>query len=140
MKKTGLAILLTSFMVVGCANNPVQENTVPDMHTAEIALDWNGTYEGIFPCASCEGIKMKLELLPNKTYKLIQEYITNRPGDKVFETSGKFEFDKTSPSLIRLDDNAENSVYFVGEGYIEARDRQTGQPMSTKLNYKLNKK
>lgn len=140
MKKTGLAILLASFITVGCASNQVQENKVPDMHTAEIALDWSGVYGGVFPCADCEGIQMQLELLPNKTYKLRREYMTNRPGDKVFETSGKFEFKQTNPSLIVLDDKPDNSVYFVGEGYIEARDRQTGQPMSTKLNYKLNKK
>ena len=140
MKKTGLAILLASFIIVGCASNQDKANKVPDMHTADIALDWQGTYEGTFPCADCEAIQVQLELLPNKTYKLKQEYVTNRPGNRVFETGGKFEFDKSNPSLIRLDEKADNSVYFVGEGYVEARDRQTGQPMSTKLNYKLTKK
>ena len=122
MTKTGLTILLASFFAVGCASNPARDTQAPDRHTAEIALDWSGTYGGVFPCADCEEIQVQLELLPNKTYKLMQEYVTNRPSNRVFET------------------NADNSVYFVGEGYIEARDRQTGQPMSTKLNYKLSKK
>lgn len=140
MTKTGLTILLASFFAVGCASNPARDTQAPDRHTAEIALDWSGTYGGVFPCADCEEIQVQLELLPNKTYKLMQEYVTNRPSNRVFETNGKFEFDQNNPSLIRLDDKADNSVYFVGEGYIEARDRQTGQPMSTRLNYKLIKK
>lgn len=141
MKKTGLAILLASFLAVGCASNKEKVNLVPDMSTAETALDWNGIYEGVFPCADCAGIQMQLELLQDKTYRLKQKYMTNRKGNQVFEATGKFEFDnKTAPSLIRLDDKADNSVYFVGEGYLEARDKETGKPISTNLNYKLNKK
>lgn len=140
MKKTGLTILLASFITVGCASNRDKASTVPDMHTTEIALDWPGTYEGTFPCADCEGIKMSLKLLQDKTYILKEEYLTNRPGDKIATTTGQFQFEKTNPSLIRLDTTPDNRVFFVGEGYLEARDRETGKPFETKLNYKLIKK
>lgn len=140
MNKTGLAILLASFITVGCASNQDQAKAVPDLSTAEIALDWNGTYEGIFPCADCEGIKMSLQLLKDKTYILKEEYLTNRPGDKISNSNGTFQFDKANPALIRLDTTPDNRVFFIGEGYLEARDRQTGKPFETKLNYKLTKK
>ena len=33
--------------------------------SAETSLDWAGEYEGIFPCADCEGIKIELDLNPD---------------------------------------------------------------------------
>lgn len=32
---------------------------------AETSLDWAGEYEGVFPCADCEGIKVELDLNPD---------------------------------------------------------------------------
>ena len=42
---------------------------LPDVHTSRVALDWQGVYRGMLPCASCEGIKTQLELF-DSTYVL----------------------------------------------------------------------
>lgn len=140
MKKILLTALSSSLFMVACTHMPAKTDAVPDMHTAEISLDWSGVYEGTLPCADCVGINTKLELFQDKTYRLAELYLTNRPGQKLFEYSGKFEFDKTNPALIRLDSTPDNRLFFIGEGYLEVRDRETGQPLDSKLNYKLMKK
>ena len=83
MKKSIIAISLASLVLAACSKTEnkkveeqtpattetVSEATVADTaHTAENALDWNGTYKGILPCADCEGIKTELELNSDKTY------------------------------------------------------------------------
>ncbi|WP_209332663.1 copper resistance protein NlpE N-terminal domain-containing protein [Lunatimonas salinarum] len=49
---------------------------------------WLG-YEGIIPCADCQGIRMelKLENSPDKTeqsYELTETYLETKEGDRVF--------------------------------------------------------
>ncbi len=56
MKKTialmGLVMFLFTF--TACENEP--KSSTKDEHTAETALDYEGTYKGILPCADCPGI------------------------------------------------------------------------------------
>lgn len=143
MKKLLSISLLAAAFSVACSSQPIDtESTpaVPDAHTAEVSLDWNGTYEGVLPCASCEGIKTTLTLNNDKTYQLNEVYITNKPGQNTFNTKGKFAFDQQQSSLIRLDEQADNRVFFVGENILEARDAETGKVIEGNLNYTLNKK
>lgn len=141
MKKLLAVSLLAGLLSVACSSKPVETDStiVPDMHTAEVSLDWNGTYEGVLPCASCGGIKTSLTLNKNKTYQLKETYITHKPGKDTFTEEGKFEFDKTNTSLIRLDEKADNRVFFVGEKTLEARDPTTGKAVDNAANYTLKK-
>ena len=142
MKKLLVASLFAAAFSVACSSQPVEteSNPVPDAHTAEMALDWNGTYEGVLPCASCEGIKTTLTLNNDKTYLLNEVYLTNKPGQNNFNTTGKFECDAQQASLIRLDEKADKRVFFVGENMLEARDAETGKAIEGNMNYILNKK
>nr|WP_214647226.1 copper resistance protein NlpE [Acinetobacter sp. ANC 5414] len=106
--------------------------------TAETSLDWAGKYKGVFPCADCEGIETELELKADKTYELTQEYLGKGKGNE-FKVKGIFSFDPDNPSVIRLDKAGENRNFFIGENFVEARDMNTGKPMDSKLNYKLQK-
>lgn len=119
--------------------NQQESNSVPDMHTAEDSLSWAGEYEGLLPCADCEGIQTKLTLTHDKTYTLEEHYVKN--GEQLHPTKidGKFAFDEKQTSLIRLDENAEQRAFFVGENFVEARDKETGEKLSQKLNYTLKK-
>lgn len=141
MKKLLVASLVAAAFSVACSSQPVEteSNPVPDMHTAEMSLDWKGTYEGVLPCASCEGIKTTLTLNNDKTYELKEVYITNKPGQNTFNAKGKFEFQKDQSSLIRLDEQADKRVFFVGENMLEARDSETGAVIEGDLNYTLQK-
>ncbi|GGD94473.1 copper resistance protein NlpE [Planktosalinus lacus] len=40
----------------------------PDISTSENSLDWHGTYQGILPCADCEGIQTEVTLHDNNTH------------------------------------------------------------------------
>lgn len=48
---------------------------VPDMHNAENALDYQGTYKGVFPCADCPGIEIELTLHDDNTYTMKSSYM-----------------------------------------------------------------
>lgn len=53
--KNILLILAAAIMLTACGGNSRQKTTagVPDMHNAENALDYQGTYKGVFPAADC---------------------------------------------------------------------------------------
>ena len=46
-----------------------------DTHNAEISLDYEGTYKGVFPAADCPGIEITLILNKDKTFTLHSVYI-----------------------------------------------------------------
>ena len=100
MKKSIIAISLASLVLAACSkteNKKVEEQTpatteavseateADTAHTTENALDWNGTYKGILPCADCEGIKTELELNSDKTYEIKETYLGKGDG-KPFES------------------------------------------------------
>jgi len=136
MKKSIIAISLASLVLVACSKTEnkkveeqtpttteaVSEATVADTaHTAENALDWNGTYKGILPCADCEGIKTEIELNSDKTYEIKETYLGKGDG-KPFESKGSFQFDSKNSSIIELDKAGDSRKYFVAEGYLKALD------------------
>ena len=42
-----------------------------DMHNSRNSLDWVGIYEGVLPCADCPGIKTRLTLNYDGSYRLV---------------------------------------------------------------------
>ena len=80
-----------------------QSNMSTEMSSNATAnSNWAGEYEGVFPCADCEGIKVELDLNPDKTYELSEEYL-GKTGNNETETKGSFTFDPQQPSIIVLD-------------------------------------
>jgi uncharacterized lipoprotein NlpE involved in copper resistance len=71
--KNILLILAAAIMLTACGGNSRQKTTagVPDMHNAENALDYQGTYKGVFPAADCPGIEIELTLHNDNTYTMI---------------------------------------------------------------------
>ena len=163
MKKTIFALAASSVFLMAC-NKHEQPSTPADAetsrqaaatmtssntastpsntnsgHSAEHMLDWEGEYEGVLPCADCEGIKTKLELHTDKTYELKEEYL-GKGKDAEFKVKGLFHFDDANPALIVLDKAGDQRKFFVGENFVELRDSVTGEKASSKLNYTLAKK
>ena len=139
MKKIFLLLALP-LMLAACQapTAPTHEaSTMVDTHhTAENSLDWAGRYTGLLPCADCEGIQTQLTLHADKTYVLEEHYVKNGRASHPSSQTGRFQFDASHPALIRLDDSTHQRVYFIGEGYAEARDAQ-GNKISSQLNYRL---
>ena len=59
-----------------------------DMHNAENALDYHGTYKGTLPAADCPGIVTTLTLSADGRYALHMEYLER---DVAFDEQGAFE-------------------------------------------------
>lgn len=111
---------------------------VPDMHNAQNALDWAGSYKGLLPCASCEGIDTELVLKDDGSYQLTEDYKGGKEALK--ETvNGKFTW-LPGGSVVQLDAAADQRQYFVGEGEMKQLDAD-GKEITGELagNYVLKK-
>ncbi|MCJ7935031.1 MAG: copper resistance protein NlpE N-terminal domain-containing protein [Chryseobacterium sp.] len=86
--------------------------------TSENALDWNGTYEAIVPCADCPGIRTLLTLNNDKTFSITEEYIDRNSKN---QDKGSFEWDTTG-SIITLKGKTANYKYKVGENMLVQLD------------------
>ena len=58
---------------VGASKQPIVEHPLGDSSCTSV--DWSGVYEGIVPCADCEGIRVRLALTEEGFFELSQEYL-----------------------------------------------------------------
>lgn len=108
------------------------------MHTSQNSLDWEGTYTGTLPCASCEGINTALEIHDDLTYRLTLIYLGEDESDKI-EQSGSFRWNEAG-NTITLENEDPPNQYFVGENYLAKLDME-GNRVTGELpqNYVLSK-
>jgi heat shock protein HslJ len=83
------------------------------------SVDWVGTYQGVLPCADCEGIKTQIVLNKDLSYILETQYLGK--DEKIFQSKGAFKWDE-SGSKITLD-NENKQMYQVGENQIFHLDK-----------------
>ena len=154
MKKTIVSSLLVAaigIMVSACApstysqivDNQKRHHThdhikaMPLGDNAETSLDWAGTYQGILPCGKkCPDLETTLILKRNHTYVLLQKPWQSNDA-QIKRSSGQFSFSRHQPSLIYLDSHAHRQVFFVSEGYVEARAKNTGERLPNALSQRL---
>ena len=127
MNKFGLLIALFAITLVSCTNQSKKQNgtiqdteineSVIDSHTSEMSLDWAGVYEGLLPCADCEGIETTIELRENHTYLAHYKYIGKSADSNEFSQEGTFTWDVMG-STITMESENETSQYKVGENQI----------------------
>lgn len=125
LSQFGILIVLLAFTLINCTNqnNKKQDATITDdqsvvdMHTSEISLDWAGVYEGTMPCADCEGIETVVELKDNHTFTATYNYLGEGDKAHTYTNKGTFTWDD-SGQVITLQANDENSQYRVGENHI----------------------
>ncbi|MCH8537529.1 MAG: copper resistance protein NlpE N-terminal domain-containing protein [Alkalimonas sp.] len=138
--------LLASMLLLGCAEPDVNlsasqstATTVPDpAHNSRNALDWDGRYEGVLPCADCEGIKTKLTLQQDGHYQLETQYLGK--SEKVFREHGQFEWDDSGQIVTLQRQQPGGDQFFVGENVLWQLDMD-GQRVQGELaeHYKLHK-
>ncbi|MBU1393963.1 MAG: copper resistance protein NlpE [Gammaproteobacteria bacterium] len=109
--------------------------TVPVGDTSQNSLDWAGSYEGVLPCASCEGIQTLITLQADNRF--VQETVYLGKDEKIFKLIGKAVWDEKGQK-ITLDDDTQ---YLVGENQIIMLDTE-GKRITGDLaaNYVLKKK
>jgi uncharacterized lipoprotein NlpE involved in copper resistance len=125
------ALLMASFfLTVGCTKNSASNelndepgNSSPvstDAHSSRNSLDWTGTYQGIVPCADCDGIETVLTLNPDHTFELASTYLGK--GRDAVGSMGTFSWN-TDGNTITLSGIANGpNQYFVGENKLVQLD------------------
>lgn len=126
-----LPLLLASSLVLVTACSPEPANTAPQpgadsmqlSSNSRDSLDWAGSYQGILPCASCEGIKTTLTLSADGQFQLQSIYLGEEP-DNEFNETGRFSWD-TRGGKIRLESESQENRWFrVEENAVRQLDQQ----------------
>jgi len=114
----------------------VSKNGVTIADNSMTSIDWQGTYNGILPCADCEGIKTQIELNADLTYTLKTQYFGK--NDSIYRETGKFKWNDTGGSITL--NNSIKQNYLVGENVLFYLDKN-GKRIEGDLaeNYKLGK-
>ncbi|MGI2216172.1 copper resistance protein NlpE [Shewanella baltica] len=148
MNKSLCCIALMALFTTACSEAPKEETavdtaqvqtdaakTVPVGDTSQNSLDWAGSYEGVLPCASCEGIQTLITLQSDNSF--VQETVYLGKDEKILKLMGKAAWDEKGQK-ITLEDGTQ---YLVGENQLIMLDTQ-GQRITGDLaaNYVLKKK
>lgn len=118
----------TMLFLVGCspATAPAVTAASPaPADTSQNALDWAGHYQGVLPCASCEGIETHLTLTQDGTFTLVTVYLGEGP-DNTFTQEGQFTWNSAGqvvklalpegePALFKVEENAVRQLDIAGE-------------------------
>ncbi|SQH75313.1 Lipoprotein [Shewanella benthica] len=104
------------------------QKTSPVGDTSRTSLDWDGTYSGVTPCASCSGIDTTLTLKLDNTYVLETRYLGDEnEAKKVFTEAGSFEWNSEGNKISLLGDASRKDdpeQYQVGENQLLMLDMQ----------------
>jgi len=116
--------------------NITTTETKMDEHSSKNSLDWEATYQGVLPCADCEGIQTVLKINYDSTFVKSTKYLGKK--DTVFKDKGMFAWDKTGQIITLNKDKHEQ--YFIGESQIWKLD-ENGKKITSDLaqNYVLKK-
>lgn len=126
--KTTAILLVTAALLASCsgqkkeqtATEKQNETTVqaPDMHNAENALDYQGTYKGTIPAADCPGINVTLTLGNDGTFEEIYEYIER----DTFSSKGTYTVKVNT--LTTVSETNDTTYYKVEENRLRMLDRE----------------
>ncbi|NLI72882.1 MAG: copper resistance protein NlpE [Bacteroidales bacterium] len=122
---TIVAILFSACKKTGTKEESPMEDSisvtteVSDSHTSEIALDWEGEYKGILPCADCDGMEISLFLNPDNTFTQSTNYI-GKGGP--YEENGTFSWDEVGGIVILKFTDGSEAKYKVEENSLVLLD------------------
>ena len=114
------AVVLITLSACNNTRNTVKTNTT-DTHTAQISLDWQGTYSGILPCADCEGIDTEITLYKDLSYVLVSKYL-GKENTQPDTLKGKFTWEGNNISLDGIPQNERPSKLKVEENQLRYLD------------------
>lgn len=134
MNKNFIILILCASMAFTTAcsnstdNSENQEEVITEVETVEeipqyngdnsaTSVDWNGTYKGTVPCASCEGIETILTLNMDMTFKLSTHYF-GRNDALEEDVMGNFSWDKTGSIVTLANVKDRPNQFKVGENRI----------------------
>ncbi len=121
MRAITLSFLLT---LAACQSLPT------GAHTSANSLDWAGVYQGIIPCADCEGIDTTLRLASDRTYQLSMTYLGK--STTPFSSAGSFEWRQDGRAIMLSTSDGTPRFYRVEENRLRQLDTQ-GEPIESVL-------
>lgn len=131
MKTKIILLYLSSLLVISCNKKTKEEATdvitvdstemlMNNEHNAKNSLDYIGMYQGILPCADCEGIETTV-WIDESNYVLFTNYL-GKKNKTESEFRGAYVWnDEGNTIILEGIENAPNR-YFVGENYITQLD------------------
>jgi len=100
---------------------PIIKDDIYDMHTSQNALDWSGTYSGILPCASCEGIEVQVTLNKDRAFR--RKYSNLGKQEEPLVERGKFAWRDGNTILLQGLNSSEVPIYYkIEENQIRQLD------------------
>ncbi len=151
MKKYLIILLAAaiSFAAISCGSGTKKQEQAPTQSSAnetkvsgatpanmnDLLEYYTGTFEGIIPCADCEGIDVKLTLNKDYTYSQTMEY---KGKNNIFETIGKWKINESLNIIaIGFDDPNVVTLYkIVNVNTLQMLDKE-GKEINSSLNYYL---
>ncbi|MDR0646383.1 MAG: copper resistance protein NlpE N-terminal domain-containing protein [Elusimicrobiota bacterium] len=132
---------ILSFFVIFTACGKPQEGVVKDL-SQETASKYVGTFSGILPCADCEGIDMELSINPDKTFSLIELYLTKESD--LFLTEGSWKLSDKADYIILTPSGSDadrEDVFYTLKGVDLVKLDIYARPIAdSQLNYTLRRK
>lgn len=131
--KLFLILLIFSTGIISCKSTHTVQKSEINITGGEAikSIDWPGIYQGILPCANCEGIQIQLILNSDLSFLLEMRY--NGKDEKILKTKGSFIW-SAEANKITLDDSDKQS-FLVGENQLFQLD-ENGSKMSGDLTVK----
>jgi heat shock protein HslJ len=118
-----LLVILAALLFAACKISKVRPAApIPDRHTSQNSLDWEGLYTGSMPCADCAGVHTKVELKRDLNFRIETRYL-GKTGEPEVST-GTFTWNKEGNTIILngTDKSKVPSYYLVQENKLVQLD------------------
>lgn len=122
MKKNKIILLSLLILALAISCNKSNDKEVKkELDTTETIstnsiIDWQGTYRGVIPCASCEGIETIIVLKSDTTYEKSERYLGEKA--QIFIQKGKFEYIENESKIILNDENTKQFYLLLQDALI----------------------
>ena len=136
-RKSFWAVPLLALALTACGNSQKQTETVAQQQTS--APNYCGTYQGVLPCADCEGIQTTLVIRNDRTYDLTSEYLGKEDGE--FKTSGVYNMKQSDLIELVTPSSGVKTYYKISKNTLLRVDSAGNDYLGdTAAYYKLTKK
>ena len=138
-----LCTFLGISLLAGCSSGDSKSARTSDstqstqpLKNARQSLSWLGTYQGILPCANCEGIATMLVIEDGGKYTLRTRQLGIEDKDRKYQGTYSWKNDST----LVLSGAVQEKVFTVYNGYLQAM-MPDGSPIPAHpgANYRLEK-
>lgn len=134
MKKQIAIFILPLFLLFSCAHKESKTNNIKTE-----AVNFIGTYEGILPCADCEGIETVVILRPDNQYVMKSKYLGQK-GLNSYDSKGSYTWHQEKQIITLHDPQGPRHSYMVGNNTLHYLDQDGKKIAGALADYYILKK